>query len=159
LDNGEQSEGSSELSAAFWLAVSVESAQDEELGVGVTSPLLFGRKDGTLWSPGLPKKTRVVPTDTTLRRSIFSPAAETFGGETVLESVTSPAPRDPIATFTSFATVLNVEKHFASITSPAPKDPVATFSSFSAALAYLGSDPVITFPPSVELNGERSKAR
>jgi hypothetical protein len=150
--SGGESEGSSELSAAFWLAVTVEEASDDE-GAGPTSPFVFGRKDGSLWSPGLPRKSRASSTDMMISRSIFSPAAETFGDN--LASVTSPAPNDPIATFTSFTTALNVEKHFASITSPAPNDPVATFSSFSAALAYLGSDSVITFPPSVELKAER----
>jgi len=154
--SGGKSEGSSELSAAFWLSVSVEEAPEEE---EVVSPFLFGRKDGSLWSPGVPRKSRASATDAMISRSIFSPAAETFGDEKVLASVTSPAPHDPIAAFASFTTMLNVEKHFASITSPAPNDPIAMFSSFSAALAYLGSDPVITLPPSVGLKAERASTR
>jgi len=154
-DSSEKSQGSSELSAAFWLSVSVEDAQDEE--VGLATPLLFGRKDGSLWSPRLPKKSWANSNSISL--SIFSPAAEGFANDINLESVTSPAPRDPIANFRSFTTALNAEKHFASMTSPAPNDRAAAFSSFSAALAHLGSDPVITFPPSVELKGERLNTR
>lgn len=153
---GGESEGSSELSAAFWLSVTVEGPEDEE--VGPASTFVFGRKDGglQLWSPGLPRKSRASSTDM-MTRSIFSPAAETFNDSSL--AITSPAPHDPIASFSSFTTALNVEKHFASITSPAPNDPTATFSSFSTALKYLGSDPVITFPPRVELKAERSFIR
>lgn len=153
--SGGNSEGSSELSAAFWLSVSVEEAPEEE---GLVSPMLFGRKDGSLWSPGLPRKSRA-SSDMMPSRFLFSPAAGTFDDASNFASITSPAPNDPIAKFTSFTAALNVEKHFASMTSPAPNDPMATFSSFSAALTYLGSDPVIAFPPSVVLRGERPYAR
>jgi hypothetical protein len=149
-------EGSSELSAAFWLSVTVEETPEEVVPV---SPFLFGRSDGSLWSPGLPRKSRASSTDMMISRSIFSPGVETFDDRNKLASITSPAPVDPIATFASFTTALNVEKHLASVTSPAPNDPIATFTSFSAALTYLGSDPVITFPPSVELKAERSFRR
>jgi hypothetical protein len=157
--SGGRSEGSSELSAAFWLSVSVEEIPEDELAP--TSPFLFGRKDGSVWSPGLPRKTRASASDGLLLASIFSPgpAAETFDAEAQLAGLTSPAPHDPIAGFTSFTTALNVEKHFAAMTSPAPHDPAATFASFSAALAYLGSDPVITYPPSVELRAGRMFTR
>jgi len=156
------SEGSSELSAAFWRAVTVEDAPSSP---GPASPFLFGRKDGSLWSPGLPRRARASSTDLLLR-SIFSPrpqlvapaplAAPALDVATHFAGLTSPAPCDPIAGFASFTTALSVERHFAALTSPAPHDPAAGFASFSAALAALGTDPVITFPPGVARRGGRA---
>jgi hypothetical protein len=120
----------STLRSAFWRSVSVHQSSGDESesssdALTLLSPSLpssspppaspypifmFGRRtDGTLWSPGLPRKSlKGLP-------SVFSPATIAF-----------------------------TEKTFESMMSPAPKDNISSFSSFAAALEYLGADEMIT---------------
>ena len=122
----------STLRSAFWRSVSVHQSSGDESesssdSLTLLSPSLpssspppaspypifmFGRRtDGTLWSPGLPRKS--------LKGSLEEP------------SVFSPA------------TIAFTEKTFESMMSPAPKDKISSFPSFAAAMEYLGADEMI----------------
>jgi hypothetical protein len=99
---------STRLSHAFWDSVSLEPQQMlspsvvmPETVTSHTPPLLFGGKDGTLWSPGLPKNKRA---DTRLTQSLLSPTPKPRLRKSV---VASPSPNDPFAAFPSFTIALS----------------------------------------------------
>ncbi|PFH48105.1 hypothetical protein AMATHDRAFT_49769 [Amanita thiersii Skay4041] len=108
---------SSRLSNAFWESVSIEEGipsdgsggfpesvfgSPEAVDLGLRSPLpaapaiLFGRSDGSVWSPGFPKRDSATSADQgkseegSLKRSTF----------------TAPSPNDPLATFPSFSATM-----------------------------------------------------
>lgn len=107
---------SSRLRRAFWQSVSIQEHVDATSSLEYPDTLLspvphftFGRCDGVLWSPGLPRKSRE-ETDTEHQSSV-SPSGDTFSSvdnpqSTPKIDVTSPSPNDPLSNMPSFSTVL-----------------------------------------------------
>jgi hypothetical protein len=92
---------SSRLSQDFWRSVSVseEIAMEQavETPVSAVPRFMFGTRDGSLWSPGLPRKAE----------SMLSPLSRTtFAADMTSDKILSPAPHDPIANYPSFGMVL-----------------------------------------------------
>ena len=101
-----EDDASTRLSHAFWESVSLDprdmlspSGVNHEVVTSPTPPIMFGRKDGTLWSPGLPRmKSRDIS------RSLLSPTPKARLRKSV---VASPSPNDPFAAFPSFSIALS----------------------------------------------------
>lgn len=100
-------DGDACLSHAFWESVSLEpgnmlspSVRGHEAMMSPTLPtIMFGKKDGTLWSPGLPKKARP---------NMRLPLSPTAPKAQLRKSVVaSPSPNDPFAAFPSFSIALS----------------------------------------------------
>ncbi|KAF8621750.1 hypothetical protein AX15_007543 [Amanita polypyramis BW_CC] len=80
--------------------------------------LLFGRNDGSLWSPGLRQEEH--------RESLSSPRLPAgmnlhWGPLVVRSAYTAPSPKDPFAKFPSFSAVLNPRNAGAMMVRPLPK--------------------------------------
>lgn len=99
------------LSQAFWQSVSIEGEPEsayltanETLPEDLKSPapeIIFGNKDGSLWSPRVPKKR--VGRSLGVEMSMLSPAQRVAFSKGM---VASPSPNDPFAAFPSFSIAL-----------------------------------------------------
>lgn len=71
--------------------------------------LMFGVQDGSVWSPGIPKKPAA--RETLLRTALMSPGKAAFTKPPKVKHsvVASPSPNDPFAAFPSFAAVLSLD--------------------------------------------------
>ncbi|RDB24488.1 hypothetical protein Hypma_008487 [Hypsizygus marmoreus] len=106
-----ESPESARLSQAFWQSVSLEEGVVDSLSsAGPTSaalaglkspgaPMMFGNKDGSLWSPRLPRERRGLG----MEGSMMSPAQRKVFHHSI---VASPSPNDPFAAFPSFSVAL-----------------------------------------------------
>lgn len=97
------------LSQAFWESVSLEDEPEsaymtanETLGrIGSPAPeIMFGSKDGSLWTPQIPKKAGLCSLDS---MTVLSPAQRRALSKGM---VASPSPNDPFAAFPSFSVAL-----------------------------------------------------
>jgi hypothetical protein len=107
---------STRLSQAFWQSVSLHEDGNSLSSSGYpvsavdpldslaspAPPIMFGNKDGSLWSPGLPRKelSRVTAE---MEMSMLSPAQRIAFSKSM---VASPSPNDPFAAFPSFSVAL-----------------------------------------------------
>jgi hypothetical protein len=97
------------LSQAFWQSVSLEEPESAYMTAnegpeGLKSPMpgiMFGNKDGSLWSPRVPKKD--VSRRLGAEMSVLSPAQRIAFSKGM---VASPTPNDPFAAFPSFSIAL-----------------------------------------------------
>lgn len=104
-------DASTRLSHAFWDSVTLDpkdmlspSVGNHEAVTSPTPPILFGRRDGTLWSPGLPKKKARADKD--ISQSLLSPTPVPKA-RLRKSVVASPSPNDPFAAFPSFSIALS----------------------------------------------------
>jgi len=106
---------SEELSNAFWQSMTLESADSDEVMVTALEypssavpmsalsqlparvSLMFGGKDGALWSPQFRPEGMLSPG----RKTVFNGAAQMKRS-----SIASPSPHDPFAAFPSFSVAL-----------------------------------------------------
>lgn len=107
---------STRLSQAFWQSVSLHEDGDSisssifpvsavdslDSFTSPAPPILFGNKDGSLWSPALPRKEHSRLT-ADIEMSILSPAQRIAFSKSM---VASPSPNDPFAAFPSFSVAL-----------------------------------------------------
>jgi hypothetical protein len=99
------------LTRAFWQSVSLEDEPESaymtanEMPEGFKSPapsgIMFGNKDGSLWSPRVPNKD--VRRGLVAEMSVLSPAQRIAFSKGM---VASPSPNDPFAAFPSFSIAL-----------------------------------------------------
>ncbi|KAF5385182.1 hypothetical protein D9615_000939 [Tricholomella constricta] len=98
------------LSQAFWQSVSLEEEPESaymtanEMPEGLKSPapgIMFGDRDGSLWSPRMPKKD--MHRDLRAGMSVLSPAQRIAFSKGI---IASPSPNDPFAAFPSFSIAL-----------------------------------------------------
>jgi len=97
------------LREAFWQSMSFEEPESaymtaNEMPEGLQSPvpnMMFGNKDGSLWSPRVPKKD--VRRALGAEMSVLSPAQRIAFSKGM---VASPTPNDPFAAFPSFSIAL-----------------------------------------------------
>jgi len=123
-DSGYGGEGpSSRLSNAFWKSVSLNGVHEQEdvvmsstyplsaveegdsTPISAVPPFVFGRKDGTLWSPGLPRKQAPVEA---VADAFLSPTRKVSFGKPTKSAITSPSPHDPFSAFPSFSSALTL---------------------------------------------------
>jgi len=101
-----------DLNQAFWQSVSLEEPESaymtaNEMPQSLKSPgpeLMFGNKDGSLWSPRLPKKDIRRGLGSAMGMSMpMSPAQRRAFSKGM---VASPSPNDPFAAFPSFSVAI-----------------------------------------------------
>jgi len=110
------------LSNAFWSSLTLEQPKsillnknenvrnaEPDVPISAEPQFTFGTRDGTLWSPGLPRRQ-------TIADLLMSPGARNAFGPGSKELL-SPTPNDPFASFPSFAAVLSLGE---SVSYPSP---------------------------------------
>lgn len=99
------------LSQAFWQSVSLEEPESayataQEIPENIKSPgvpnFMFGNKDGSLWSPRVPKRDRGRSLGINLASTLSPSQRKAFSKGLVA----SPSPNDPFAAFPSFSVAM-----------------------------------------------------
>jgi hypothetical protein len=108
----------SSLTQAFWQSMSLDESVD--MGTiedpvapgflspgGMVSPMIFGTKDGVVWSPSRQNQNAAARMHTLKKDLMALPASRKSEASPTM--VMSPSPEDPFSAFPSFAAVLSLD--------------------------------------------------